>query len=173
MFDIEKAREKGLDERTVAILEKMNVNSIREKSCDGHVFERSETNRPGRYICKKCGCSEDATWISGYNRGIEHTKADTEKYKLALFAVIRNSKVLPKGLILGKSATEINKMSRETTAFSCIPSSTDSGYPPPLRSGQPGLSRIRRQASASPAPSLTLLSPLPLLYSRHRRNHHI
>lgn len=92
----------------------MNVNSIREKSCDGHVFERSETDRPGRYICKKCGCSEDATWISGYNRGIEHTKADTEKYKLALFAVVRNSKVLPKGLILGKSAAEINKMSRET-----------------------------------------------------------
>lgn len=52
--------------------------------------------------------------ISGYNRGIEHTKADAEKYKLALFAVVRNSKVLPKGLILGKSATEINKMSRET-----------------------------------------------------------
>lgn len=39
-------------------------------------------------------------------------KADAEKYKLALFAVIviRNSKVLPKG----KSAAEINKMSRET-----------------------------------------------------------
>lgn len=109
-----KAREKGLDERTIAILEKMNVNSIREKSCDGHVFERPETDRLGRYICKKCGCSEDTTWISGYNRGIEHTKADAEKYKLALFAVIRNSKVLPKGLILGKSATEINKMSRET-----------------------------------------------------------
>lgn len=45
MFDIKKAREKGLDERTIAILEKMNVNSIREKSCDGHVFERPETDR--------------------------------------------------------------------------------------------------------------------------------
>ena len=30
MFDIEKARKKGLDERTIAILEKMNMNSIRE-----------------------------------------------------------------------------------------------------------------------------------------------
>ena len=37
MFDIEKAREKGLDERTVAILEKINENSEREKSCVGHV----------------------------------------------------------------------------------------------------------------------------------------
>ena len=96
MFDIEKAREKGLDERTIAILEKMNVNSIREKSCDGHVFERSETDRPGRYICKKCGCSEDATWISGYNRGIEHTKADTEKYKLALLLLSEIAKYYQK-----------------------------------------------------------------------------
>lgn len=53
MFDIKKAREKGLDERTIAILEKMNVNSIREKSCDGHVFERPETDRLGRYIYAK------------------------------------------------------------------------------------------------------------------------
>ena len=74
---------------------------------------KDQTGREDIYA-KKCGCSEYATWISGYNRGIEHTKADAEKYKLALFAVIRNSKVLPKGLILGKSATEINKMSRET-----------------------------------------------------------
>lgn len=109
-----KQEKRGLMNEPSQFLKKMNVNSIREKSCDGHVFERPETDRLGRYICKKCGCSEDTTWISGYNRGIEHTKADAEKYKLALFAVIRNSKVLPKGLILGKSATEINKMSRET-----------------------------------------------------------
>lgn len=96
MFDIEKARENGLDERTIAILKKMNVNSIREKSCDGHVFERSETDRPGRYICKKCGCSEDATWISGYNRGIEHTKADAEKYKLALLLLSEIAKYYQK-----------------------------------------------------------------------------
>lgn len=114
MFDIEKARKKGLNEQTIAILEKMNENSKREKSCDGHIFERLEPDRPGRFICKKCGCSEDVTWISGYNRGLEHTRTEVEKYKLALFAVVRNSKVLPKGLILGKSATEINKMSRET-----------------------------------------------------------
>lgn len=52
MFDIKKAKEKGLDERTVAILEKINENSEREKSCDGHVFERAEADRPGKYICK-------------------------------------------------------------------------------------------------------------------------
>lgn len=58
MFDIKKAREKGLDERTVAILEKINENSEREKSCDGHVFERPETDRSGRYIYVKSAVAQ-------------------------------------------------------------------------------------------------------------------
>lgn len=36
------------------------------------------------------------------------------KYKLALFAVIRNSAVMPTGLKLGKTKDEINQMSYET-----------------------------------------------------------
>lgn len=36
------------------------------------------------------------------------------KYKLALFMVIRNSVVLPKGIELQKSSKEISKMSYET-----------------------------------------------------------
>lgn len=36
------------------------------------------------------------------------------KYKIALFMIIRNSIVLPKGLELGKTDEEINKMSYET-----------------------------------------------------------
>lgn len=36
------------------------------------------------------------------------------KYKLALFMVIRNSMVMPKGIKLGKTDKEINKMSYET-----------------------------------------------------------
>ena len=35
------------------------------------------------------------------------------KYKIALFMVIRNSRVMPKGIELGKSNKEINKMSYE------------------------------------------------------------
>ena len=38
------------------------------------------------------------------------TKENEEKYKLTLFMVIRNSKVLPKGLELGKTDKEIHKM---------------------------------------------------------------
>lgn len=37
-----------------------------------------------------------------------------KRYKLALFIVIRNSKVMPIGRKLGKSQKEINKMSYET-----------------------------------------------------------
>lgn len=36
------------------------------------------------------------------------------KYKIALFVVIRNSIVMPKGIELGKTTKEINKMSYET-----------------------------------------------------------
>ena len=39
-----------------------------------------------------------------------------EKFKLALFMVIRNFKLLPKGLELGKSEKEINKMAINTMA---------------------------------------------------------
>lgn len=37
-----------------------------------------------------------------------------DKYKIALFMVIRNSQVMPKGIKLGKSKKEINKMAYET-----------------------------------------------------------
>ena len=36
------------------------------------------------------------------------------KYKLALFMVIRNSMVMPQGIKLGKTYEEINEMSYET-----------------------------------------------------------
>lgn len=41
-----------------------------------------------------------------------------EKYKLALFAVIRNSSVMPTGIRLGKNMTEINVMSVAT--MNCV-----------------------------------------------------
>ena len=37
-----------------------------------------------------------------------------EKYKIAAFMIIRNSKVLPEGLKRRKSMKEINQMSRQT-----------------------------------------------------------
>lgn len=40
-----------------------------------------------------------------------------DKYKLALFGVIRNSKVMPAGVKLGKSMHEINTMSVNTMNY--------------------------------------------------------
>ena len=40
--------------------------------------------------------------------------SEEDKYKIALFMVIRNSAVMPKGMVLGKSNKEINRMSYET-----------------------------------------------------------
>ena len=46
-----------------------------------------------------------------------------EKYKLALFAVIRNNSVMPTGIRLGKNMTEINAMSVAT--MNCVLESCD------------------------------------------------
>lgn len=40
--------------------------------------------------------------------------SELEKYKLMLFMVVRNSKVLPVGLKLNKSRKEITKMTKDT-----------------------------------------------------------
>ena len=39
---------------------------------------------------------------------------EEEKYKRALFLILRNNRVLPLGLKLGKSMSEINEMTYET-----------------------------------------------------------
>lgn len=49
------------------------------------------------------------------SKGREETLNEIkEKYKIALFMVIRNSQVMPEGMKLGKSKKEINKKAYET-----------------------------------------------------------
>lgn len=45
---------------------------------------------------------------------LEEREEILNKYKLALFMVIRNSMVMPQGIKLGKTDKEINEMSYET-----------------------------------------------------------
>lgn len=45
---------------------------------------------------------------------IERLAEELDKYKLALFGIIRNSKVMPVGLAQGRSMEEINAMSLKT-----------------------------------------------------------
>ena len=47
-------------------------------------------------------------------QGLLIEKSELERYKLALFGVIRNSKVMPVGLTQGRSMEEINAMSLKT-----------------------------------------------------------
>lgn len=72
MFDIERARKKGVDENSIAIMQKINENNKKEKSCDKHDFEKVKIKGIPKYRCKKCGCVKNVEWICGYNRGIQH-----------------------------------------------------------------------------------------------------
>lgn len=79
MFDIEKARSKGMDERTIKILQDINENNQKEESCRRHKFECEKINGLPKYRCKNCGCVEDVSFVKGYMRGLEHVKINYQK----------------------------------------------------------------------------------------------
>lgn len=70
MFDIEKAKSKGMDAQTISILQSINVNTTKRESCSLHEFDKAE--RIGRYQCKNCGCVEDGTFVLAYEQGLKH-----------------------------------------------------------------------------------------------------
>lgn len=74
MFDIEKARSIGMDERTIEILQNINENNQKEESCRQHEFEHEKINGQTKYRCKNCGCVVDVVFVKGYLRGLEHGK---------------------------------------------------------------------------------------------------
>jgi hypothetical protein len=73
MFDIEKARAKGMNEKSIAIMEKINENNCLRESCTGHDFEKPETIKT-KYRCLNCGCEEGIEYLKGYKDGIKHSK---------------------------------------------------------------------------------------------------
>lgn len=72
MFDIEKARARGIDERSIKIMQDINENNQKEESCRRHEFEREKINGLLKYRCKNCDCVEDVSFVKGYMRGLEH-----------------------------------------------------------------------------------------------------
>ena len=60
-----------------------------------------------------CVFTRDQMDINKYKVEIK-LEDECERYKLALFSVIRNSSVLPKGLSLNKTESEINEMTYDT-----------------------------------------------------------
>lgn len=49
-----------------------------------------------------------------YSIAVKNVLNELEKYKLMLFIVVRNSKILPVGLKLNKTQKEITKMAKDT-----------------------------------------------------------
>ena len=76
-IDIEKLRAKGIDERTLAICEKINANNARRDSCAGHDFE-ADIATYGKHRCKNCGYEADILYVQGYHDGVKHTKLPPE-----------------------------------------------------------------------------------------------
>lgn len=74
MFDIEKAKSKGMDARTIEILQSVNENTAKRESCTFHEFEPAD--RPFRYRCKNCGCVEDGSFKLAYEQGLKHGRND-------------------------------------------------------------------------------------------------
>ena len=72
MFDIQKMRNKGMDEKTIQICEAVNENTRRRESCTGHDFD--VTKFAVKHRCKNCGCEESIEYIKGYEDGLKHSK---------------------------------------------------------------------------------------------------
>lgn len=72
MFDIEKAKAKGMDALTITILQDINDNTVKRESCKLHEFERDTDSKLWKYKCKNCGCIEDNSFVVGYNQGLLH-----------------------------------------------------------------------------------------------------
>lgn len=73
-FDLEKARKNGISEFQIDIMRGINENNEKEQSCSRHEFERVKINGLPKYQCKNCGCIENAEFVCGYRRGLEHGK---------------------------------------------------------------------------------------------------
>lgn len=71
MFDIEKAKVKGMDARTIEILQSINDNTTKRESCTLHEFE-PVPDKPFKYHCKNCRCIEDGGFVMAYEQGLKH-----------------------------------------------------------------------------------------------------
>lgn len=73
MFNIEKAKAKGLDESSIKIMEHINENNRKRESCTGHVFELPEhATFPIKHVCKVCGYEADIAYVNGYKDALRH-----------------------------------------------------------------------------------------------------
>ena len=74
MFDIEKAKAKGMDPESIKIMQAINENTQKREGCTLHEFEPG--SMLGKYKCKNCGCEEETTFVLGYKQGLEHGRGE-------------------------------------------------------------------------------------------------
>lgn len=74
MFDIEKAKARGMDAKTIEIMQNVNENTQKRESCPLHKFEPAD--RPFKYRCENCGCVEDGSFKLAYEQGLKHGRND-------------------------------------------------------------------------------------------------
>jgi hypothetical protein len=73
MFDIEKARARGMPESSIKIMQQINDNNSRRDSCTGHVFQLSSADKlPRKHVCTKCGYEADVAYVLGYEDAYKH-----------------------------------------------------------------------------------------------------
>lgn len=70
MFDIEKAKSRGLSSAQIEIMKEINENELKRDNCKKHDFVRG--SRLGKYRCKNCGCEENVEFVLGYRQGLKH-----------------------------------------------------------------------------------------------------
>jgi hypothetical protein len=73
MFDVEKARAKGMPESSIKIMQQINENNARRDSCTGHHFEAPPAGKwPVKHVCTKCGYEADVSYVLGYQDACKH-----------------------------------------------------------------------------------------------------
>lgn len=76
MFNIEKARKKGLPESTIKVMIKINENNKKRNSCKGHDFEEALVFK---YKCKVCGYEASPDYVQGYRDALKHIVGEVMK----------------------------------------------------------------------------------------------
>ena len=68
MFDIEKARARGMTESQIKIMQHINENNYKCDMCPGHDFNMPTSGSvPLVWVCTKCGYDASNAYVKGYH----------------------------------------------------------------------------------------------------------
>lgn len=61
------------------IWEQVKRNLELRDSCTGHEFSRQKSELFSKYVCCNCGCTEDISYVKGYEQGIAHGRGGKDE----------------------------------------------------------------------------------------------